>query len=72
MSAPRSVSTLTSESLVGAKVSRQPSTNPYICLGNKPHKASVSVSVVSVSCQCQLSVSVVSSQLTDTVTVHCH
>ena len=39
MSAPRSVSTLTSESLVWTKVSRQPSTNPYICLGNKPYEA---------------------------------
>jgi len=39
MSAPRNVSTLTSESLVWAKVSHQPSTKPHICIGNKPYEA---------------------------------
>jgi hypothetical protein len=39
MSAPRSVLTLASESLAWVKVSRQPITEPYICLGNKPYEA---------------------------------
>lgn len=39
MSAPRSVLTLASESLAWAKVSRQPITESYMCLGNKPYEA---------------------------------
>ncbi len=39
MSAPRSVSTLTSESLVWEKANHHPSTKPHICIGNNSYEA---------------------------------
>ncbi len=39
MSAPRSVSVLTSESLVWGKANHQPSTKPHIWYGNRAYEA---------------------------------